>query len=187
MIPATVQLDHINKEKQETKPMNFRWKHWGIAAVVFALSTVYSASGSAQQVTRQGQLSGILIREIASQPGNLSVNDLPALASDPNFSGDLQTVNDIASTLLSGLVIVERAGYFPENAGIPRERQFPRSHVRFAVIALDNGNEMLVWQSPERANARYLIRPGRTSSSRSIPANALPAGNRDTPDSYTTN
>lgn len=143
--------------------MKIQWKQWRIGAVVLALSIASSLPASAQQVIRQGRLTGVQIREIAQQPENLSVGDLPDLAQDPHFEGDLQDVNDLASRLLTGFVIVNRGGDFPENAGIPLDRQFLRTDVAFALMDLGNGRELVVWQSPQRPNARYLIRPSRSN------------------------
>ncbi|WP_088894887.1 hypothetical protein [Leptolyngbya ohadii] len=143
--------------------MKFQWKQWGISAAIFALSIADTFPASAQQMIRQGRLTGVQIREIAQQPENLSVGDLPNLAQDPNFEGDLQGVNDLASRLLTGFVIVNRGGDFPENQGIPLDRQFLRTDVAFALMDLGNGRELVVWQSPQRPNARYLIRPSRSN------------------------
>lgn len=171
--------------------MKLQWKAWSIGAIVFAMSVLNSLSVSAQQVIRQGRLTGVQIREIAQQPENLSVGDLPALAQDPNFDGDLQGVNDMASRLLSGFVIVNRGGDFPENAGIPLDRQFLRTDVAFALMDLGNGRELVVWQSPQRPNARYLIRPSRSNPAAfRSPANSIgeagysDSGTQTTSDTY---
>ncbi|MBD1853351.1 hypothetical protein H6F87_25905 [Cyanobacteria bacterium FACHB-502] len=154
--------------------MKFQWKQWGIGAVLFALSIASSLPASAQQVIRQGRLTGVQIREIAQQPENISVGDLPTLAQDPNFEGDLQGVNDLASRLLTGFVIVNRGGDFPENEGIPLDRQFLRTDVAFALMDLGNGRELVVWQSPQRPNARYLIRPSRSNPAAfRVPVNTI--------------
>ncbi len=143
--------------------MKRQWRRWGISAAIVALSISSSFPALAQQVLRQGRLTGVQIREIAQQPENLSVGNLPNLTQDPNFEGDSQGISDLASQLLTGFVIVNRGGDFPENEGIPLERQFVRSDVAFALVDLGNGNELVVWQSPQSPNARYLTRPSRSN------------------------
>ncbi|MGF1535398.1 MAG: hypothetical protein ACFB4J_02770 [Elainellaceae cyanobacterium] len=115
-------------------------------------------SASAQTQTESGTTQFELFEEISfSDPNVVSQGVLAELESDPNFVGDFQTIFDTAFTILEGYTVVQRGGYFPENAGIPREQQLTPTQAVFHVFELDNGNRLTLYRSPNEDTSRYFI------------------------------
>lgn len=115
-------------------------------------------SASAQTQTESGTTQFELFEEISfSDPNVVSQGVLAELESDPNFVGDFQTVFDTAFTILDGYTLVQRGGFFPENAGIPREQQLTSAQAVFHVFDLDNGNRLTLYRSPNEETSRYFI------------------------------
>lgn len=88
----------------------------------------------------------------------LSAGVLADLESDPNFSGDFQFVYDQAANILNNYTVVARGGYFPENAGIPREQQLSYAQAVYYFYLLPNRNGLILYRSPAENTARYIIR-----------------------------
>jgi hypothetical protein len=88
----------------------------------------------------------------------LSQGFLADLQTDPGFNGDFQTIFNTASGILNGYTIVSRGGYFPENAGIPREQQLTTAEAVYYIFQLDNGNQLYLFRSPNENTSRYFIR-----------------------------
>lgn len=116
----------------------------------------------AQSEIRRGVLPLVRLNDWEAQTDiTLSTGTLAELESDPNFSGDYQMIYDIAAQILAGYTVVERAGYFPENAGIPREQQLARAQAVYYFYLLPNSNGLILYRSPSENTARYMIRkPG---------------------------
>lgn len=116
----------------------------------------------AQSEIRQGVLPLTRLTDWESQSDiTLSTGTLSDLESDANFDGDFRSIYDIATQILDGYTVVERAGYFPENAGIPREQQLARSQAVYRFYLLPNSNGLILYRSPSENTARYMIRkPG---------------------------
>lgn len=134
-------------------------------ALQFSLITGLILAGqvaAAQSEIRRGVLPMSRLADWENQSEiTLSTGMLPDLESDPNFSGDYQSVYDMAAQILSGYTVVNRAGYFPENAGIPRENQLARAQAVYYFYLLPNSNGLILYRSPEESTARYMIRkPG---------------------------
>ncbi|MBW4466208.1 MAG: hypothetical protein KME07_12335 [Pegethrix bostrychoides GSE-TBD4-15B] len=91
----------------------------------------------------------------------LSTGFLSDLETDPNFEGDYDFIYGDAAQILDGYRIVERAGYFPENAGIPRDQQLARAEAIYRFYNLPNRNALILYRTPLEDTARYIIRrPG---------------------------
>ena len=116
----------------------------------------------AQSEIRQGVLPLTRFSDWESQSEmTLSTGSLSDLESDPNFEGDYLVIYDTAAQILDGYRIVERAGYFPENAGIPREQQLARAEAVYRFYTLPNRNSLILYRTPSEDTARYIIRrPG---------------------------
>ncbi|MBE9179903.1 hypothetical protein IQ268_15130 [Oculatella sp. LEGE 06141] len=113
----------------------------------------------AQTELRRGVVQYIQLQEFANQGSTtLSRGMLADLQADPYFSGDFQTVFNTASTILQNYTVVNRGGYFPENAGIPREQQLTRAEAVYRVLTLASGNELVLYRSPALNTAEYFIR-----------------------------
>lgn len=113
----------------------------------------------AQSEIRRGVLPLTRLEDWETQAeATLSAGVLADLESDPNFSGDFQSIYDIAAQILDGYVVVNRAGYFPENAGIPREKQLARAQAVYYFYHLPNSNSLILYRSPSENTARYIIR-----------------------------
>ncbi|HEY9619722.1 MAG TPA: hypothetical protein V6C78_05095 [Crinalium sp.] len=129
----------------------------GIA--ILASIPILSQTALAQTALRQGVVQFTQIREMSQRHSTtLSYGTLAQLQSDPNFTGSLQTIVNAATDILNGYTIVNRGGYFPENAGIPRDRQLTRAEAVYEVFSLDNGNELVLFRSPLENTAQYFIR-----------------------------
>lgn len=117
---------------------------------------------AAQSEIRQGVLPLTRLADWETQADiTLSTGTLADLESDANFDGDFRSLYDTAAHILDGYTVVERAGYFPENAGIPREQQLARSQAVYRFYLLPNSNGLILYRSPSENTARYMIRkPG---------------------------
>ncbi|NJO52984.1 MAG: hypothetical protein HC840_30360, partial [Leptolyngbyaceae cyanobacterium RM2_2_4] len=95
----------------------------GLVGAIASL-TILGQMAIAQTELRSGVVQLVQLREFAQQGTNtLSYGTLADLQVDPNFTGDFQPIVNTAATILDGYTIVTRGGYFPENAGVPREQQ----------------------------------------------------------------
>lgn len=92
----------------------------------------------------------------------LSRGLLSDLETDPNFEGDFALVYETAAQLLDGYRVVERAGFFPENAGIPRQQQLARAEAVYRFYILPNRNSLILYRTPLESTARYMIRRSGT-------------------------
>ncbi len=129
----------------------------GIA--ILASIPILSQTVLAQTALRQGVVQFMQIREMSQRHSTtLSYGTLAQLQSDPNFVGSLQTIVNAATDILNGYTIVNRGGYVPENAGIPRDRQLTRAEAVYEVFSLANGNELVLFRSPLENTAQYFIR-----------------------------
>lgn len=116
----------------------------------------------AQSEIRTGVLPMNRFEDWASQSdATLSTGVLADLETDPNFSGDFPAVYDTAASILEDYTVVTRAGYFPENANIPREQQLSYAQAVYRFYLLPNRNGLILYRSPAENTARYIIRkPG---------------------------
>lgn len=119
-------------------------------------------SALAQAEIRNGVLPLNRFDDWSSQSdATLSAGVLADLESDPSFSGDFPFVYDTAASILDGYTVVARGGYFPENAGIPREQQISYAQAVYYFYLLPNRNGLILYRSPAENTARYIIRkPG---------------------------
>ncbi|MGB3612757.1 MAG: hypothetical protein WBA10_03115 [Elainellaceae cyanobacterium] len=92
-----------------------------------------------------------------SDPTVVSQGMLADIESDPNFAGDFQAIYDEAFAILDGYTLVQRGGYFPENAGIPREEQLTPTQAVYRLFNLENGNRLTLYRSPTENTSRYFI------------------------------
>ncbi len=92
----------------------------------------------------------------------LSAGLLSALETDPNFEGDYSFVYDEAAQILDSYRVVERAGYFPENAGIPRDQQLARAEAVYRFYTLPDRSGLILYRTPLEDTARYIIRRSGT-------------------------
>jgi hypothetical protein len=124
-----------------------------------ALLLTLSRASFAQTEVRSGILPLFRLTDWASQSDlNFSSGMLADLQNDPNFDGDFQAVFNAAANILSGYRIVARGGYFPENAGIPREQQLTPAQGVYRLYTLNNGNFLMLYRSPNEETSRYFIR-----------------------------
>lgn len=130
----------------------------GLVGAVASL-TILGQTAIAQTELRSGVVQLVQLREFAQQGSNtLSYGTLADLQVDPNFTGDFQSIVNTAATILDGYTIVNRGGYFPENAGIPRNQQLTRSEAVYRVYSLDNGYELVLFRTPSENTSEYFIR-----------------------------
>jgi hypothetical protein len=135
----------------------------GLVGAIASL-TILGQMAIAQTELRSGVVQLVQLREFAQQGSNtLSYGTLADLQVDPNFTGDFQSMVNTAATILDGYTIVNRGGFFPENAGIPRNQQLTRSEAVYRVYGLDNGYELVLFRTPSENTSEYFI---RTTSSR---------------------
>jgi hypothetical protein len=135
----------------------------GLVGAIASL-TIFGQMAIAQTELRSGVVQLVQLREFAQRGSNtLSSGTLANLQVDPNFTGDFQSMVNTAATILDGYTIVNRGGFFPENAGIPRNQQLTRSEAVYRVYALDNGYELVLFRTPTENTSEYFI---RTTSSR---------------------
>ncbi len=114
----------------------------------------------AQTEVRSGVVQFAQLQELEQRLSTLSSGFLADLQTDSNFDGDFQMIFDTAANILEGYTIVQRGGYFPENAGIPRDEQLTLSQAVYTVFSLDSGNQLLLYRTPSENTARYFIRAG---------------------------
>jgi hypothetical protein len=131
-------------------------------AMLAVFAPTLSHVAFAQSEIRHGVLPVARLMEWENQSQvTLSTGVLADLQADPNFAGDYQYLYDIAANSLSGYTVVSRAGYFPENAGIPRDRQIVASQAVYYFFVLPNGNGLILYRSPAENTSHYMIRrPG---------------------------
>ena len=130
-----------------------------VSGLVAAAAIALSGTGAeAQTLMRTGLMRNVLVDALANRSTVFSSGVLADLETDENFGGDYQQIFDYASGILNDYTVVDRGGVFPENAGIPRDRQLPRADVVYTVFSLDNGNELFLYRSPLEDTARYFIR-----------------------------
>ncbi len=129
--------------------------------IVMALAVGIVPSVLGQTQLRKGVLLLNQIRTLASRESTLSMGSLLDLKTDPNFTGDIQRIVDNAARILDDYTVVNRGGFFPENRGIPRERQLTVVEAVYHIYALPNGNELFLYRSPKANTAQYFIRRTR--------------------------
>ncbi|MEB3210413.1 MAG: hypothetical protein VKL39_03635 [Leptolyngbyaceae bacterium] len=113
----------------------------------------------AQEFIREGKLQLVLIQEMASNEFTVvSTGMLRDLQTDPFFDGDYNAIFNSAAAILDNYTPVVRGGYFPENAGIPREQQVTVDEAIYRVFRLTNGYELMLYRSPMEDTSRYFIR-----------------------------
>jgi hypothetical protein len=127
--------------------------------VLTALSVGWSPAALTQTAVRNGVSQFALMTDMSQGGTVLSTGVLADLQNDPNFQGEFPLVYNVATDILSGYTIVNRGGYFPENAGIPREVQLTTAEVVYHVFSMQNGNELFLYRSPLENTSRYFIRP----------------------------
>jgi hypothetical protein len=134
----------------------------GLSILVTSLAAsivTLSPSALAQTELRRGVIQFYQIQDISQRHSTtLSYGTLVQLQSDPNFTGDFQTIVNAATRILDGYTVVNRGGYFPENAGIPRDRQLTRDEAVYEVFSLLNGFELVLFRSPLENTSQYFIR-----------------------------
>jgi hypothetical protein len=136
----------------------FKWFSRG--AIALGMLHFLALPLQAQTPIRNGVVLYNQMRALEQQQANRVVSSgvLADLETDPNFVGDFQLIFDTAASILDGYVIVERGGFFPENAGIPREQQLTRSEAIYYVFMLENENELVLYRSPLNNTSEYFIR-----------------------------
>lgn len=112
----------------------------------------------AQTEVRSGVLQFIQLQSLADRRSTVSEGTLADLQTDPNFNGDFQMIFNDAAAILDDYTIVQRGGYFPENAGIPRDQQLTVNQAVYRVYSLDDGNQLVLYRTPTENTARYFIR-----------------------------
>lgn len=132
------------------------------ASLSISLSNSLSSAALAQSEIRSGVLPVGRFAEWEQQSeATLSTGVLADLETDPYFEGDYSYIYDLAANILSGYTVVNRAGYFPENAGIPREQQLAVSQAVYHFYLLSNQHGLILYRTPAENTARYIIRkPG---------------------------
>jgi hypothetical protein len=137
--------------------MRLRWLvRFAIAA---ALIATLNQQTYAQTKTRSGVLLLNQVRELSTRSTTLSGGKLVDLQTDPNFTGaDFQVIVNDAATILDNYTVVRRGGYFPENQGIPRERQLTVSEAVYRIYSLPSGNELFLYRTPTENTSEYFIR-----------------------------
>ncbi|MEB3355401.1 MAG: hypothetical protein VKK04_01550 [Synechococcales bacterium] len=117
-----------------------------------------SFAAEAQTFIREGKQQFVLMQEMAEASDVISRGVFADLQSDPNFEGDYNLIFSEAFSILDGYTVVTRGGFFPENAGIPREQQITVDESIYQLYRLDNGYELMVYRSPQENTSRYFIR-----------------------------
>lgn len=123
-----------------------------------ALALLIAQTAIAQTHLRKGVLLLNQVRTLATRDSTLSMGKLIDLKTDANFAGELQPIVDSAATILDGYTVVRRGGFFPENKGIPRDRQLTVVEAVYHIYSLPNGNELFLFRSPMVETAQYFIR-----------------------------
>lgn len=128
-------------------------------AIVAALTASLNQPAAAQTRTRSGILLLNQVKELATRSTTLSGGRLADLQTDPNFTGGtFQTIVSDAATILDNYTVVRRGGYFPENRGIPRERQLTVVEAVYRIYSLPDGNELFLYRTPTENTSEYFIR-----------------------------
>jgi hypothetical protein len=137
----------------------FKIDRWIVRLSVLVAVFGVQAVAVAQTELRRGVVQYIQLQEFATQGSTtLSHGTLAELETDPNFAGEFQSVVNEAAFILDDYTIVNRGGYFPENAGIPREQQLTRAEAAYRVLVMPNGNELVLYRSPTLNTSEYFIR-----------------------------
>ena len=137
--------------------VRFRWL--GRFAIAAILVVTLNQQAYAQTKTRSGVLLLNQVRELATRSTTLSGGKLADLQTDPNFAGGaFQAIVNDAATILDNYTVVSRGGYFPENRGIPRERQLTVVEVVYRLYSLPDGNELFLYRTPTENTSEYFIR-----------------------------
>jgi hypothetical protein len=128
-------------------------------AILIVATTGLVQVASAQTELRRGVLLFNNLQGFAEEGSStVSYGTLADLQSDSNFEGDFPFIYDVAEGILEGYTVVQRGGYFPENAGIPREQQLTRTDAVYYVFTLQNGYELVLYRTPGENTSRYFIR-----------------------------
>lgn len=130
---------------------------WAIALSTGILGSTALSVG-AQTEVREGKLQFSMLQEMADDFSIVSRGVLADLETDPNFDGSYDYIFDTAAGILDNYTPVVRGGYFPENAGIPREQQVTVDEAVYRLFRLDNGYELMLYRSPMEGTSRYFIR-----------------------------
>lgn len=128
------------------------------------LATGLGRPARAQTEIRRGVLPFNQLLLLSDVSTTLSEGYLADLQTDPNFGGDFSSVVNLASGILDGYTIVNRGGFFPENAGIPREQQLTTAEAVYYIFMLDNGNQLYLFRSPTENTSRYFIRTAESGT-----------------------
>ena len=130
----------------------------GLGAIATLLISL-SYPAIAQEELRNGVLQFSQL-EAWSMEGSttLSRGVLADLRNDPYFVGDFDYIYSVAANILNGYTIVQRGGFFPENAGIPREQQLTVAEAAYHIFSQANGTELVLFRSPMEDTSRYFIR-----------------------------
>lgn len=129
-----------------------------IATCATCIGVTMALPALAQEFLREGKLQFVMLQEMANDASVLSQGQLSALQTDPNFDGSYQLIYDAAFSILDGYTPVVRGGYFPENAGIPREQQVTVDEAVYRLYRLEEGTELMLYRSPMEDTSRYFIR-----------------------------
>ena len=112
----------------------------------------------AQTLEREGKLQLDMVNVMMDESDTiLSSGTLDNLETDPNFTGDWEDMSESAASLLADYTTVTRGGHFPENRGIPLRQQLTIDECVYRLFQLENGNELMIYQSPQSDDIRYLI------------------------------
>jgi hypothetical protein len=132
-----------------------------VAALVGSVLT-FAPIANAQMELRRGILPFTMLQSWAGESSTtVSQGFLADLQTDEYFEGDYLGIVEEASQILSGYTVVRRGGYFPENAGIPREQQLTTVDSVYRIYRMGNNRELVLYRSPTENTSRYLIRnPG---------------------------
>ena len=129
---------------------------WGI---LIGLLGLLPSSALAQNVEQEGTLQLDMVNVMVNESDTiLSHGTLAGLETDPNFTGDWDQLSESATSLLDNHTTVARGGHFPENRGIPLTQQLTLDECVYRIFHLDNGNELMIYQSPQSETVQYLIR-----------------------------
>lgn len=129
---------------------------WG---TIVGLLGIMPLPALAQTLEREGTLQLDMVNDMIEESNTiLSNGSLRGLDSDPNFKGDLDFLTETATSLLDNHTTVSRGGHFPENTGIPLNQQLTLDECVYRIFQLDNGNELMIYQSPQTETVQYLIR-----------------------------
>lgn len=132
--------------------------HWLFRLIAVVTLVSLNSAAFAQTQVRKGVLLLNQVRVLSAQSSTISGGTLVDLRSDPNFEGNFQTIVDASTGILNGYVVVKNGGYFPENRGIPRNRQLSWSEVVYYIYNLPNGKELFLYRSPLQNTSQYFIR-----------------------------